>query len=134
MSKDNENLTNHVNICTDKEWEHNSSICQMEQFYLKSTKIQVINSMRNINHIWTYTLSFMPSSWRNEQYSFRNSDSFSRLIPSFLDGERSSISSLLKYHLRIQNWGSSSKCSVIGTFSLPNATTKKVLKWHTKPA
>lgn len=45
----------------------------------------------------TYTLSLRPRSFKNVQYELRRRVSSSKLIPSGLDGELFSISSLVKY-------------------------------------
>lgn len=66
-----------------------------------------------------YTLSFMPSSQRNEQYNFRNCASFLGSMPSFRDGEWFSISCILKYHLRAEHWGSSGMYKLIASLAIP---------------
>lgn len=45
----------------------------------------------------TYSFSLIPTSRINEQYKSRISDSLLSVIPSFLDGENFSNSSLVKY-------------------------------------
>lgn len=46
----------------------------------------------------------MPISRMNEQYNIRSCDSFLESMPSFLEGEFSSISSLLKYQVDLNRW------------------------------